>query len=371
MEQELQVASADTLATLNKSEIDQQIATAHAYPRAIKSFLDEARQLVTLSESVAGECVYSLPRGGKTIEGPSARFAEVMIHAWGNCRAGARVIGEDANFVTAQGIFHDLEKNSAITYEVKRRITDKNGKRFNSDMIGVTSNAACSIGLRNAALKGIPKALWSALYDETRKVIMGDIKTLSNRRAEMLDYLVRFGVVPDVAFQFLGVQGEEDITLEMMVSLRGLCNSLKTGETTLEKIVAGLGGDAAVSGGAPVKNGNGNQSKTAGLKDKLANGAGSSPKKKAVAKKKTASKAKAKEKVDQETGEVTAADPAPETEQAGDDAGPSLEEISALILNANNSAALDTACDVIALLPKADRDAARVRAAKRRAELEG
>ena len=357
MEQEIQVASSDTLATLNRSDIDQQIATAHQYPRSLKKFLDEARQLVTLSETVANECVYSLPRGNKTIEGPSARFAEIMIHSWGNCRAGARVIGEDANFVTAQGIFHDLEKNSAITYEVKRRITDKNGKRFQVDMIGVTSNAACSIALRNAALKGVPKALWSELYDEARRVIMGDIKTLANRRAEMLDYLIRFGVTPDIVFRVLGVAGDVDINLEHMVTLRGLCNSLKTGETTVERIVAGLDVGAAVSGEASAKkakNGNG-KTKTAGLKEKLG----------------SKSKPNPKEKVNKETGEVTQVDPSPDSEQEGYEAMPSLEEVSALIQRSDKPALLDVACDMISLLPKKDQDEARVGAAKKRKELEG
>lgn len=56
--------------------------------------------------------------------------------------------------MTAQGVFHDLERNVAITYEVRRRIVDKNGRRYKPDMIGVTANAACSIALRNAILRG-------------------------------------------------------------------------------------------------------------------------------------------------------------------------------------------------------------------------
>jgi len=333
MEQEIQVASSDTLATLNRSEIDQQIATAHQFPRSIKTFLNEARQLVTLSESVAGECIYSLPRGGKNIEGPSARFAEIMIHSWGNCRVGARVVHEDAVFVTAQGIFHDLEKNSAITYEVKRRIIDKNGRRFKPDMIGVTSNAACSIALRNAALKGVPKALWSELYEEARHIVMGDIKTLSNRRAEMLAYLTRFGVTPDVAFQFLGVQGEEDITLDHMATLRGLASSLKEGETSLERILAELNQQNQSVEKKPPANDNG-KSKTSNLKAKL-------------------------NEVDKSTGEIVE-----------EEVGPTLVEVVNMIEMADLPARLDIACDAISLLPKKDQAAAVKAATAQRAKLE-
>jgi len=230
----MQVESS-TVALLNKSEIDQQIATAHKYPRSIKRFRDETLQMVTLNENVAAECIYSLPRGGKTIEGASARFAEVVASAWGNSRAGARVVNDQGNFVTAQGVFHDLEKNVAITYEVQRRITDKNGRRFSDDMIVVTANAACSVALRNAILKGVPKAFWSDMYEAARKVVMGDFKTLANRRADSIKAFMAYGVTEAQICQTLGVQGVEDIGLEHLVTLRGLFTAIKDGDTTPEQ----------------------------------------------------------------------------------------------------------------------------------------
>lgn len=235
---ELATVESATTSLLANSEINQQIATAHKYPRSIRKFLDEARQLVTLTADVAGECIYALPRDGKTIEGPSARFAEILAHSWGNARAGARVVDDHGDFVTAQGVFHDLEKNVAITYEVKRRIVDKHGRRFKPDMIGVTSNAACSIALRNAVLKGVPKAFWSPLYEDARKVVMGDAKTLVNRRADALAFLQKFGATEAMVLLLLGVPGVEDITLEHLVTLRGVATAIKDGDTTVEQAFA-------------------------------------------------------------------------------------------------------------------------------------
>lgn len=235
---ELTTAEAGTVSLLNSSEINQQIATAHKFPRSIKKFLTEARDLVTLNDAVASECIYALPRDGKVIEGPSARFAEIMAHSWGNSRAGARVVDEQGEFVTAQGVFHDLEKNVAITYEVKRRIVDRNGKRYKPDMIGVTANAACSIALRNAILKGVPKAFWSTLYDEARRVTMGDSKTLAVRRADALAYLQKFGATEAMILSKLGVAGVEEITLEHLVTLRGFATAIKDGDTTVEQAFA-------------------------------------------------------------------------------------------------------------------------------------
>lgn len=225
-----------TLAVLNKSEIDQQITTAKKYPRSIKRFRDEALQLATLDEQTAQECIYALPRAGRTIEGPSARFAEIIAYAWGNERIGARVVGEDNEFVTSQGMFYDLEKNVGIAYEVKRRITDQRGKRYSSDMIGTTSNAASSIALRNAVLKGIPKAIWRPIYDAARRVVAGDITTLANKRENALKAFAIYGVTPEMVYQTLGVKGKEDIGIEHMVTLSGFLTAIKEGEAKAEEI---------------------------------------------------------------------------------------------------------------------------------------
>jgi hypothetical protein len=233
-----QVFDSQTLAVLQKSEIDQQIATAKKYPRQITKLLSSASALVTADAETADECIYALPRGGKVIEGPSIRFAEMMIYAWGNCRCGARVIGEDDEFVTALGSFFDLEANVAVAYEVKRRITDKKGNRYNSDMVGVTSNAACSIALRNAILRGIPKPIWRKVYTQARMAVAGDLKTLDTRRASMLKSFELMGAKRDAIFLKLGVQGIEDITLDHLVSLRGIFNAVREHEISVDKAFA-------------------------------------------------------------------------------------------------------------------------------------
>jgi len=235
---ESMTADSGTLAILNKGEIDMQIATAHKYPRSITKFRGEVQQMVTLNEQVAQECIYSLPRGGKSIEGPSVRFAEVAASAWGNSRAGARVVNDDGKFITAQGVFHDLERNVAITYEVQRRVTDRSGQRLKDDMIGVTGNAACSIALRNAILKGIPKAFWSDLYDQARETAVGNVQTLANRRARALGVLQKMGVPSSTVFAFLRVEGEADITLEHLATLFGITTAIKEGDTTPEQAFA-------------------------------------------------------------------------------------------------------------------------------------
>lgn len=238
VEVEVAAANAGVLALISKAELDQQIATARAFPRSIKAFVNECMEMATLNERVASECFYALPRSGKTIEGPSARLAEIVASAWGNCRAGARVVDEGAEFITAQGVFHDLQRNVSITYEVRRRITDSKNRRYGADMIGVTGNAACSIALRNAVFKGVPKAFWSDIYEAARRAAVGDIKTLANKRADALIYLQKMGATQDMVLATLGVKGVEDIGLDELATLKGLITAVKDGDTTIEQAFA-------------------------------------------------------------------------------------------------------------------------------------
>lgn len=234
----IEVADIGALVQLNSAEIDRQMMFAKRFPRSIKAFKDQMRQLVTLDEMTAQSCIYALPRGGKTIEGASARFAEIAVSAWKHIRTGARIIEIGEEYITAQGAFFDLENNTAVSYEVLRRITNREGQRFDSDMIGVTGNAACSIAIRNAVLKGIPKAYWQDAYEEARRVVAGEVRTLANRRAAMIKEFAVFGIVPEQIYALLGVKGHEDISIEMMRTLAGLHTAIKEGDTSPEQAFA-------------------------------------------------------------------------------------------------------------------------------------
>lgn len=223
---------------LSRAEIDQQIATARRFPRSIKHAINNILSLATLDEDTAEECIYSLPRGGKAIEGASIRLAEIIAQSWGNCRIATRVVHVDRieKYIEAEGVYHDLETNMATLARVRRRIVDSKGRLYNDDMIQQTGNAAASIARRNAILAGVPKGVWWKGYDAARQVVMGDIQTLANRRAEALKAFQRFGVVPEQVFGALNVNGEEDVTLDHIVTMRGMFSALKNGEATVEEM---------------------------------------------------------------------------------------------------------------------------------------
>lgn len=233
------IADMTALAVISKAEIDTQIATARAFPRSMATFQKEMGAMVTMSEEVAAECIFALPRGKgddkKFIEGASVRFAEIAIYNFGNARSGARPLTEEKDYITCEGFFHDLEKNVAIKTEVRRKITDKYNKRFSADMVTMTVNAACALAKRNAILQGIPKALWVGFYELARKTAVGDDKTLISRRTSMMSYFQKMNVSAETITAFLDRSTVEEITLDDLAVLKGIATAIKEGAVTVDK----------------------------------------------------------------------------------------------------------------------------------------
>lgn len=219
---------------ITKAEIDNQISTAKAYPRSLHEFMETALSMATLNEEIAQSCIYALPRQGKVIEGPSVRLAEIIISSYGNIRAGARVIENDGKTVTAQGICHDLEKNTCVTIETKKRITDKYGKTYSDDMQVVTGNAANSVAFRNAVFKTVPAALVTHIYEKVKEVAKGTVATLEKRRAAALDYFHNLGVTDKQICEVLEIKKTGDIDIDKLSILSGMRSAIKNGESTVK-----------------------------------------------------------------------------------------------------------------------------------------
>jgi|GEM_PF-1413689 hypothetical protein len=235
----LELVGSDALAAIERSQIDTQIATAKKYPRSPKAFLQEASGMISLNTEVAEGCNYKLKRKGKDgmviIEGPSVRLLEIAASAYGNLKYGSRTIAIDGEFITAQGVAFDLEKNVSSSVEVKRSIKGKFG-RYSQDMIMVTANAAGAIARRNALNGIIPRVYVQTLADYAKKVALGDIKTLPERRQKAFDYFTKtLGVDVKLVLAYLEKKAVEDCTLEDVGELQELKTALKEGATTIEE----------------------------------------------------------------------------------------------------------------------------------------
>ena len=251
--QPVEVVANDALASIERAQVDVQIATARKYPRTISKVKERMLSFATLDEETASSCFFTLParRGGddKPIQGPSIRMAEIALASYQHIKAGSRIINDDGKFLTAQAVVHDLENNVAVSIEVRRRVTSKSGARYSDDMIAVTGNAACSIALRNAVFRVVPRALITPVYEAAKRVAVGDVKSLTSKRAQIIARLKQMGAKEAAILAAVGAEKIEDIDLAKLEVLIGLGTAIKDGEITLETAFPGA---APATDGKPI-----------------------------------------------------------------------------------------------------------------------
>lgn len=222
----------------SRAEIDIQIATAKHYPRDIKKAYSGALQTVETSREIAEVCFYTLPRGGRNIVGPSVRLAEIMATSWGNLRVKTTIVDEGRDSVICQATCIDLETNVGVSTEVRRRITNAKGERFNDDMITTTTNAASAIAFRNAVFKVIPGVFVQPIFERARELAVGKETELDTRRAKCVKYFANLGIPAPVLLKHLGKLKVNDMRLDDIEYLLGIQNALKEQETTVDDVFA-------------------------------------------------------------------------------------------------------------------------------------
>lgn len=226
--------------SIERANVDVQVATAKQYPRNVQRAIDNSIAIATMDEETAQMCGYALPRGGKPITGPSVHLAKIIASNWGNLRTEAKVVQITDKQVISRGTCWDLENNVASAFEVRRSIVGKYG-RFTDDMITVTGNAANSIAYRNAVFSVIPKAVTEKVYTATQRKMTGDLtdeEKLISARTKAIKFLENeYGIKEDEVVKICGKQTVNQIRAEEIALLRGVCNSLKDGDTTVDELM--------------------------------------------------------------------------------------------------------------------------------------
>lgn len=243
---QVEVMEVSVVEAQDRAMIDIQIATAKRYPRNVQRAINNSIAIITLDVETAKTCHYSVPRGGKSVSGPSVHLAKILAQNWGNMRIETKVVATDDKHVTSQAVAFDLETNLAIKVEVKRSIVGKFG-RYNDDMITVTGNAGNSIALRNAVLAVIPKGVVDKCYNTAKAKITGDVSDetkLIARRKQIVDGLKdTYSVTEKEILNAIGKQAINHITADDIIILIGIGQAIKDGDTTVEE--AFKGGKAA------------------------------------------------------------------------------------------------------------------------------
>lgn len=214
---------------------DRGMALEHATrnPRVLSVCLRRLTEMVTFNAAAAGACIYSLPRGGKRVTGPSVRFAEMVVAAWGSLDVKTTIvsIGDDA--VVISGRAHDLEVNSVVELDTRRLVQKKrDAAKADEDMKQLAVSSGTSIAYRNAVLRIVPRALLEDALEMARKASTGK-GTLTEKRQAAFALFAEMGATGEQVLASIGKAGVADVTLDDLVYLRGLVTSIRTGAITL------------------------------------------------------------------------------------------------------------------------------------------
>lgn len=229
------------LDTIERANVDSQIATAKQYPRDLRRAINNSIAMATLDVPTAQSCGYALPRGGKPITGPSVHLAKLIVSNYGNIRAEAKVVQITDKQVISRGTCWDLENNVATAFEVRRSIVGRTGQRFSDDMITVTGNAANSIAYRNAVFSVIPRAITDKVYQAAQHCITGDLSDedkIIARRKKCIDYFKdEFGITEQEVVMLCGKKTVNQIKANEIALLLGITQSLTDGDTTVDDLM--------------------------------------------------------------------------------------------------------------------------------------
>jgi hypothetical protein len=91
----------------------------------------------------------------------------------------------------------------------------------------------------NAVFRVVPRALITPVYEAAKRVAVGDVKSLTTKRAQIIARLKQMGAKDSAILAAVGAEKTEDIDLAKLEVLIGLGTAIKDGEITLETAFPG------------------------------------------------------------------------------------------------------------------------------------
>jgi hypothetical protein len=202
--------------------------------------------------SFAAVAKFAKPVGKKTLEGPSIRFVEAALRAFGNNIADATVISEDQRSRRIQVAVTDLEANVSYTKQItiekvveRRELNGRQsrGSRSNSygelvylvdateDDLATKEAAIVSKAIRSQGMRVLPGDLVDECMARVAKTLAAEVKKDPDAaRKKIIDSFAEVGVKPDQLVEYLGHTLDHFQPVEL-TELRQIYNAIKDGES--------------------------------------------------------------------------------------------------------------------------------------------
>lgn len=182
--------------------------------------------------SLAERAVYSYPRGGQEVTGPSIRLAEAIAQNWGNLQWGLRELSRDREQSTVQAFAWDLETNTKreITFTVALKRDTKRGSYAltdSRDIYELVANQGAR-RMRACLLSLIPGDVIDSAIRQCQITLECEINKTPDVLKRTLDAFAQFGVTKAMIEKRFG-RHFESLGAGQIVLLRNIYASLRDG----------------------------------------------------------------------------------------------------------------------------------------------
>lgn len=219
-------------------EVKAQIFMARQFPRNV--FQAEQRILDACKrQSLAEVAIYSYPRGGTRVEGPSIRLAEVIAQNWGNIAFGVKELEQRPGESIAMAYAWDLETNvrQEKVFTVKHSYKSKGQIKHLEDPRDIYEKVANDGArrLRACILGIIPGDIVEAAVEECKKTLTGNNKVpLKDRIANALKaFKEKFRVTQEMIESRFGYKADAFTEYDYLELIK-IFNSLKDGMSSVD-----------------------------------------------------------------------------------------------------------------------------------------
>ncbi|MDX9690519.1 MAG: hypothetical protein RBT70_08705 [Alphaproteobacteria bacterium] len=199
---------------------------------AVDRILNEC-QRPTLAEVA----IYSFPRGGQNVTGPSIRLAEVIKRHWQHIRSGWRCLERSKGRSLIEAYAYDIQNNVGEnrTFEVHHVRDTRQGRKpltDERDIYELEANQAAR-RVRACILALIDGDVIEAALDQCTRTLEAKADTTPEGIKRMLDAFKPFKVNQAMIEARIG-RNLSAITAAQMVALKNILNGMKDGMSTRE-----------------------------------------------------------------------------------------------------------------------------------------
>jgi len=228
----------DMAATRESQEVQAAVFMAKRFPR------DENQALARIDRScqrrgLAEKAIYTYPKGGQNVTGPSIRLAEALAQSWGNLQCGVVELSQEAGESTCMSYCWDIETNFRDTkiFTVSHTIQTKKGAKVLTDPRDIYEHVANQGARRKRAciLAVIPKDVVDHAMEACQKTLSSAYKEpLIDRLRKMVGvFQSEFSVPLESIEKYVGYKLDSFTEMDM-VTLRGVYTALKDGTSKRE-----------------------------------------------------------------------------------------------------------------------------------------